>query len=101
MDSNEKSLTRHGVALDQSIDDSIIRYYYGGIPQNKSVVDKYGKELVNANFGDLFIQSYLMLHQSGFNTSNRIRFSLIGRYINIDEKSFKGCKKSMELLDLY
>ena len=68
---------------------------------NKSVVDKYGKELVNANFGDLFIQSYLMLHQSGFNTSNRIRFSLIGRYINIDEKSFKGCKKSMELLDLY
>ncbi len=67
----------------------------------QSLVNSMGKELVNASFGDLFIQSYLMLHQSGFNMSNRIRFSLIGRYINIEDKSFKGCKKSMELLDLY
>ena len=67
----------------------------------QSLVNNMGKELVNASFGDLFIQSYLMLHQSGFNMSNRIRFSLIGRYINIEDKNFKGCKKSMELLDLY
>ena len=68
---------------------------------NQSLVDRFGTERVDANFGDMFIQSYLMLHQSGFNTSNKIRFSLIGRYINIGEKSFKGCKQSMELLDLY
>ena len=40
IESNGTSLTRHGIVLDQSIDNSIIRYYYGGIPQNKALVKK-------------------------------------------------------------
>ena len=74
---------------------------YKAFKLNKSMVNSLGKKKVEANFGDTFMQSFLILHQSGFNSSNKIRFTLIGRYLNIGNKNFKGCKKSMEPLSLY
>ena len=40
-----------------------------------------------------------MLHKSGYNKSNKIRFTLIARYLNNKDKS-QGCKIGLkELLD--
>lgn len=59
---------------------------------NNSIIKNLKKKTMDANFGDIFLQSYRLLHQSGFNSSNQIRFTLIGRYLNICDKNFKGCK---------
>tara|TARA_Y100000590_G_scaffold181751_1_gene207101 strand:+ start:7699 stop:8478 length:780 start_codon:yes stop_codon:yes gene_type:complete len=74
---------------------------YNIIKLKKSMIDGFEKKKVEANLGDAFIQSFLILHQSGFNMSDKIRFTLIGRYLNIENKNFKGLKKSMEPLSLY
>jgi len=57
-----------------------------------SIINSLKKKVMDANFGDIYIQSYCLLHQSGINSSDQIRFTLIGRYLNITDKNFKGCK---------
>jgi len=38
--SNSSSITRHGITLDEHVDTSIIRYYYGGVPEDELLVNK-------------------------------------------------------------
>ena len=65
-----------------------------------SEISNYTNKNISGKFGDVFLQSYKLLHKSGHNKSNRIRFTLIARYLNIKDKSFKGCRISFkELLD--
>ena len=54
--------------------------------------------VVEANLGDLFIQSYLTFHRTGHNSSNRVRFTLIGRYLNVHDKNFNGCNTGVDEL---
>jgi len=53
---------------------------YKAIKLNKSMINGLEEKKVEANFRDAFIQSF---------------------YLNIENKNFKGCKKSMEPLSLY
>jgi hypothetical protein len=40
MKSNSSSFSRHGITLDEHVDTSIIRYYYGGVPEDELLVNK-------------------------------------------------------------
>ncbi len=65
-----------------------------------SEINNYANRSISGKFGDVYLQSYRMLHKSGYNKSNKIRFTLIARYLNIKDKSFQGCKIGLkELLD--
>ena len=59
--------------------------YRIGLADEAAVVDRYSKAAPLARPGDLLILDYLTLHQSGFNVSDRSRWSMQFRLFNFHE----------------
>ena len=60
--------------------------YQIGIHDEEKVVSKYTKIEPLTEPGDLIIMDFLTIHQSGFNTSNRSRWSIQSRFFNFKEE---------------
>ena len=54
----------------------------------KSIIDKYSSMVIKAEVGDIVIMSMTILHQSGINASNLIRFTALGRYYPMNVEDF-------------
>jgi len=54
----------------------------------KSIIDKYPSRTIKAEVGDIVIMSMTILHQSGINASNLIRFTALGRYYPMNVEDF-------------
>ena len=61
-----------------------------------SEIKNHNNKNISGKFGDIFVQSYRMLHRSGLNKSKKIRFTLIARYMNITDTNFKGCRIGLQ-----
>jgi len=55
---------------------------------NDDIVKKYPMKRLEMNLGQLLIFSSKLIHKSGFNTSNNVRYSLVGIYHNLDNEEF-------------
>lgn len=54
----------------------------------KSIINKYPSMTIKAEVGDIVIMSMTILHQSGINASNLIRFTALGRYYPMNVEDF-------------
>ena len=56
---------------------------------NSEVIDKYEQTSVEMELGELLIFSGYLAHQSGTNTSNQHRYSLVGMYHDVSKIEFE------------
>jgi ectoine hydroxylase-related dioxygenase (phytanoyl-CoA dioxygenase family) len=61
--------------------------YTIGISDEESVIAKYHKVAPLTSPGDLILMDFLTIHQSGFNTSDRSRWSVQSRFFNFKEET--------------
>jgi hypothetical protein len=61
--------------------------YKIGIKDEDAVVAKYNKIAPLTSPGDLILMDFLTIHQSGFNTSHRSRWSIQSRFFNYKEET--------------
>lgn len=61
--------------------------YKIGISDEEATVAKYDKIAPLTSPGDLILMDFLTIHQSGFNTSNRSRWSIQSRFFNYREET--------------
>ena len=67
---------------------------------NKKIIEKYEPLSVNINPGDVLLFSGRLAHKSGRNLSNKVRFSLVGMYHDVNSKHFKSAKIKFIFRDL-
>ena len=53
-----------------------------------SIIDRYKRITLEADPGEIVIMSMTLLHQSGMNTSNSVRFTALGRYYPMVSEDF-------------
>ena len=63
---------------------------------NSEVIDKYEQTSVEMELGELLIFSGYLAHQSGTNTSNQYRYSLVGMYHDVSKFEFETPRVSFE-----
>jgi hypothetical protein len=61
--------------------------YKIGILNDQKVAAKYKQGAPLTEPGDLIVMDYLTIHQSGFNVSNRSRWSIQSRFFNFREQN--------------
>jgi len=57
---------------------------------NSEVIDKYEQTSIEMELGELLIFSGYLAHQSGTNTSNQHRYSLVGMYHDVSKLEFEA-----------
>lgn len=55
---------------------------------DSTVVDKYEQQAVEMEIGEILFFSGFLAHRSGNNTSNQVRYSLVGMYHDVNHKDF-------------
>lgn len=60
--------------------------YKIGIHNEEKIVSQYDQMQLLGNPGDLIIMDFLTIHQSGFNKSNRSRWSIQSRFFNFKDE---------------
>lgn len=63
--------------------------YKLGLRNEQEVIEQYEILQPTTEPGDLILMDFLTLHQSGFNTSNRARWSIQSRFFNFNEPTGK------------
>ena len=53
-----------------------------------SIIDRYKRTAIEADPGEVVIMPMTLLHQSGMNTSNSVRFTALGRYYPMVSEDF-------------
>ena len=53
-----------------------------------SIIDRYKRTTIEADPGEVVIMPMTLLHQSGMNTSNSVRFTALGRYYPMVSEDF-------------
>ncbi len=77
------------VKVDVSNHDKITSGQYA-IPNE--IVGKYEQKSIEAKQGDVVLMNFDTIHQSGINRSDKVRFTLIGRFHKLMAESFHPCR---------
>lgn len=55
----------------------------------QDIVEKYPLKIIEMKLGQMLFFDYRLFHQSGTNSSDKVRYSLVGMYHDIDNNKFK------------